>query len=169
MSQLTISIHPVAPSYLLKRVQVTRDGGLVSGVLRHHRTERTDPSPSAYERHEPAGVPNQLHQSNQMKRRTGGEHATIHLLLARRCRRRVASGHDLGAVGEVGAVSGDRIGPEEQERSAKRAGVERDVPRRSLPHLPTLVHNLRRQTTTKIVTTRAGERTAACNLGSVGT
>jgi len=169
VSQLTISIHPVAPSYLLKRVQVTRDGGLVSGVLRHHRTERTDPSPSAYERHEPAGVPNQLHQSNQMKRRTGGEHATIHLLLARRCRRRVASGHDLGAGGEVGAVSGDRIGPEEQERSAKRAGVEREVPRRSLPHLPTLVHNLRRQTTTKIVTTRAGERAAACNLGSVGT
>jgi len=115
VSQLTISIHPVAPSYLLKRVQVTRDGGLVSGVLRHHRTERTDPSPSAYERHE---------------------------LLARRCRRRVASGHDLGAGGEVGAVSGDRIGPEEQERSAKRAGVEREVPRRSLPHLPTLVHNL---------------------------
>ncbi|RLN24906.1 pre-mRNA-splicing factor SF2 [Panicum miliaceum] len=81
-----------------------------------------------------------------------------------RCRRCVASGHDLGAGGEVSAVSGDRVGPEEQERGAKRAGVEREVPRRSPLLLPSLVHNLRRQRTIKIFTTRADERTTACNL-----
>ena len=59
----------------------------------------------------------QIDPALQDHRRSGGKHTAAHFLLARR--RRVASGHDLGAGSEVGAVAGDKEGPEEQERGAK--------------------------------------------------
>lgn len=135
-------------------------------MLRHHRAEGADPSSPTYERHEPAGIPNR-HGLTRPTRRSGGKHTATHLLLARR--RRVASGHDLGAGSEVGAVTGDKEGPEEQERGAKGPRVEREVPRRLLLLLlPRLVHNLRRQRTLKLsphelTTARSTQSRVLCN------